>query len=294
MQMNELLWAWVQPREAVLLAHIGWWIVAIWVLFWIFLWKFAKPILRRFHHSMKYFRWTNLPFPRLVHLLKLRFDNQHLSGLPLTLAATVFLAIALLLSGVVEDVIEQDFIVQFDHWIAASMVQAHTESVVSVFYAITMLGIPAIVAPLAITALIALSVFGNRFWALPLFISFIGSISMSTLGKYEFARPRPIEALYVIHSPSFPSSHSTLAMSFFAVCFYLWWRRTTGWNGQVLIAFAGTSFVLLLSISRIIIGVHYVSDVLAGLLLGSLWFIIAISLYEWLHFKKYINLRGDI
>jgi undecaprenyl-diphosphatase len=156
-----------------------------------------------------------------------------------------------------------------------------------------MLGTPMIIVPLSITVLIALSLFGNRFWALPLFISFIGSISMSTLGKYEFARQRPIEALFVIHSPSFPSTHSTLAMSFYAVCFYLWWRRTIGWNGQFWIIFAGMSFVLLLSSSRIIIGVHYVSDVLAGLLLGSLWFIIAVSLYEWLNLKHYINFRRE-
>ncbi|MGZ8548664.1 MAG: phosphatase PAP2 family protein [Sulfuricurvum sp.] len=225
--------------------------------------------------------------------MRTRFDNQHLSGLPLTLASTVFLAIVLLLTGIVEDVVEQDFIVQFDHWIAASMAQAHTASVVSVFYAITMLGSPIIIVPLWIIALIALYVLGNRFWAFPLFISFIGSISMVTLSKYGFARPRPMEALFVLHSPSFPSGHSTLAMSFYAVCFYLWWRRTAGWNGQFWILFAGMSFVALLSGSRIIIGVHYVSDVLAGLLLGSLWFIIAISLYEWLNLKHYINFRSD-
>jgi undecaprenyl-diphosphatase len=43
--------------------------------------------------------------------------------------------------------------------------------------------------------------------------------------------------------------------------------------------------------SRIIIGVHYVSDVVAGLLLGTLWFLIAISLYEWLNTHKYIHLK---
>ncbi|MDD5119581.1 MAG: phosphatase PAP2 family protein [Sulfuricurvum sp.] len=291
--MDDMLWAWVQPRGTFLLAHIGWWIVAGWVLLWLFLWRFSRPMLKRLHHIIRYFKWINVPFPRLIRLLRRRFDNQHLSGLPLTLAATVFFAITLLLSGVVEDVVDQDFIVQFDHWIAASMVQAHTEWVVSVFYAITMLGTPTVLVPLWIITFIAFTVFGNRYWALPLFISSIGSISMSTLGKYGFARPRPTEALFVIYSPSFPSSHSTLAMSFYAVCFYLWWRHTTGWNGKFWIVFAGMSFVLLLSSSRIIIGVHYVSDVLAGFLLGSLWFIIAISLYEWLNFKKYIHFRSE-
>lgn len=291
--MDDLLWAWAQPQGAFLLAHIGWWLVALWVLSWFLLWRFAQTILKRFLQTFRRTRLDNFPFPKLVKFLCTRFDNQHLNGLPLTLAVTVFFALALLLSGVVEDVVEHDFIVRFDHWVAAAMAQVHTQPVVSVFHSITMLGTPNIIVPLWFIALISLSIFGNRYWALPLFISFIGSISLSTLGKYVFARPRPIEALFVEHSPSFPSSHSTLAMSFYAVCFYLLWRRSTGWNRQVWIAFAGISFVLLLSGSRIIIGVHYVSDVMAGLLLGSLWFVIAISLYEWLNFKKYIDFRRD-
>jgi undecaprenyl-diphosphatase len=291
--MVDLLWAWIQPQGAFFLTHIAAWIVAVWMLFWFLLWRFSQPILKHFRQTVSCHRLDNFPFPRLIRLLCTRFDNQHLIGLPLTLAVAVFFALALLLSGVVEDVVERDFIVQFDHWMATSMAQAHTEFVVSVFHTITIFGNTNIIVPLWIITLITLSVWGNRFLALPLFISFIGSMGMSSLGKYVFARPRPIEALFVEHSLSFPSGHSTLAMSFYAVCFYLLWRHSTGWNRQVLVAFSGISFILLLSSSRIIIGVHYFSDVLAGLLLGSLWFVIAISLYEWLSFKKYINFKGD-
>ena len=290
--MDELLWAWVQPHGAFLLAHIGWWLVALWALFWLLLWRFAQTVLKYFLETLKRTRFDDFPFPKFIQFLRTRFDNQHLIGLPLTLAVTVFFALVLLLCGIVEDVVERDFIVHFDHWVATAMAQVHTQPVVSVFHAVTMLGNPYVIVPLLIIVLVSLYLFGNRYWALPLFVSFIGSISMSSLGKYAFARPRPIEALFVEHSLSFPSGHSTLAMSFYAVCFYLLWCRSKSWNRQVLISFIGTSFVLLLSGSRIIIGVHYVSDVLAGLLLGSLWFVIAISLYEWLNFKKYIDLRG--
>ena len=60
---------------------------------------------------------------------------------------------------------------------------------------------------------------------------------------------------------------------------------------KILISYLGSSFVLLLAFSRIIMGVHYLTDVVAGLLLGGLWFIIALSLYEWLDDKKYIQLK---
>ena len=291
--MDDWLWTWIQTQGLFLLENIGWWIVAVWVLLWIFLWRFARTILRLLQHIMTAWQLDALPFPRLARLLSSRFDNQRLTGLPLTLAAITFLAFALLLCGVVEDVVERDFIVRFDYWMATVMAEAHTKSIVSAFHSITMLGNANVVVPLWIIALITLSMFGNRFWALPLFISFIGSISMAALGKYGFARPRPTEALFVSHTASFPSGHSTLAMSFYAVLFYLWWRRTSSWNAQVWIVFAGVSFALLLGSSRIIIGVHYFSDVLAGLLLGGLWFILAISLYEWLNIKQYIQLSKD-
>lgn len=291
--MDDWLWAFIQRQGLFLFEHIGWWIVIIWVLLWILIWRYTRIIISRLQQKMANFQMTHiqfdsLQFPQLVHLLSKRFDNTHLTGLPLTLAFSIFFALTILLLGIVEDVLERDFIVQFDHWVATTMAQAHTQSVVSVFHTITILGSPSVVIPLWVTILIILSIFKNYLLALPLFISLIGSTGMAALAKYGFARPRPIEALYIEHSASFPSAHATLAMSFYAVLFYLWWRRTSNWNIQVFITFLGTSFVLLLASSRIIIGVHYVSDVIAGLLLGGLWFTATISLYEWLYANKRI------
>lgn len=232
-----------------------------------------------------------MPFPWLSRLLSPRLNTQQITGLPLTLALMAVLALMLLLSGLVEDVVEQDTIVQFDYWVATTMAQVRTDALVTFFDTMTQLGNTKIVLPLLLLALTSLVLWGNRFWALPLVLSFVGSMTMAALGKYGFARPRPIEALFVEHSPSFPSAHATLAMAFYAVLFYLWWRRTSHRSLQMMIAIMGMTFVTLLASSRIIIGVHYVSDVIAGLLLGGLWFVIAISLYEWLNAKQYIQLR---
>jgi len=157
MQMDDYIWTWIQKQGLFLLEYIGVWIVAIWLLLWIFLWRFAQGILRRLQQIMTSWQLGRLPFPRLTRLLSTRFDNQHLTGLPLTLAVSIFLALALLLSGIVEDVVERDFIVQFDHWMAVTMAQVHTESVVFVFHAITMLGNTNILVPIWITVIIVLS-----------------------------------------------------------------------------------------------------------------------------------------
>ena len=81
-------------------------------------------------------------------------------------------------------------------------------------------------------------------------------------------RARPYDAhpgvahLFVAasHDPSFPSDHATAAFAL-AVAIFLYHRRA-GW---LMLAMAAT-----VSVSRVLVGVHYPSDVLAGALLGSL------------------------
>jgi undecaprenyl-diphosphatase len=81
-------------------------------------------------------------------------------------------------------------------------------------------------------------------------------------------RARPYEAhpgaahLFVAasHDPSFPSDHATAAFAL-AVAIFLYHRRA-GW---LMLAMAA-----IVSLSRVMVGIHYPSDVLAGALLGSL------------------------
>lgn len=290
--MDDVLWDLIQSYGVFLLKHIGLLLIISWIILWLLIWYFGRLVIDSIQitiqHSLESLRQQLIPLPYLGFLYA-RLNNKRLDGLPLTLAFIVFISLSLLLFGVVEDFVESDFIVQFDHWIAQSMVEARGELVVKVFKAITIFGNFKFVLPFFIISVAIISFIGNRFWIIPLIISFGGSIFIVTSAKFAFARHRPIEALLIEQSPSFPSGHATVAMSFYAILFYLWYRNTTKWNTQVSIIFVGSSFVSVLAISRIILGVHYISDVIAGLLLGGLWFVIAISLYEWLNVKKYIK-----
>lgn len=98
-------------------------------------------------------------------------------------------------------------------------------------------------------------------------LSALLGLAIAHLISGSWDRPRPYEAhadirLFVAPSgdPSFPSDHATAA---FAIAFALFLRsRRVGW---VALTMAG-----LVSISRIAVGVHYPSDVLAGALIGTL------------------------
>lgn len=292
--MNELTLSGIQ-EDVFLIKYIECFFIICWFVMWLVIWYRGNKIINSCRKIYKkYFlfpkEWLN-SFPRVNNFLIQRFDNNKLSGLYLTLSFIVFVSILFLLLGVTEDFIEQDFIVQIDYWIAKNIALTRTELVVDFFHFFTFFGNGKLVFFLFISILIIMIFVYNYFWLFPLIISVGGSMSTAWLSKYCFLRPRPIEALFIEQSPSFPSGHATIAMSFYAVLFYLWWRQASNWNMQVIISFLGSSFVLLLAFSRIIIGVHYLTDVIAGLLLGGLWFIIALSLYEWLNNKKYIQLK---
>lgn len=83
----------------------------------------------------------------------------------------------------------------------------------------------------------------------------------------ERARPLSMPAFFVETSFSFPSGHATIAVVLYGFLWY-WFAREKILTQSLRILFF--SLVLLISFSRIYLGVHYVSDVVGGLVLGSI------------------------
>jgi undecaprenyl-diphosphatase len=120
-------------------------------------------------------------------------------------------------------------------------------------------------------------------------IAVTGSEAFAYLGKLVFHRPRPEMAVYAEHSFSFPSGHATIAVAFYGFVGYLLMRFSQSWSRKVNIFFATILIIIAIGFSRVYLGVHYISDVWSGYLVGAMWLIIAVSFSEWLRHKK----RGD-
>jgi undecaprenyl-diphosphatase len=86
------------------------------------------------------------------------------------------------------------------------------------------------------------------------------------LFKNFVCRPRPDDC--GIHSFSFPSGHSCLAMCFFGIVIYLihCYVRSDFWRNFLIILFG--LWIFLVGISRMWLGTHFPSDVIAGMFLG--------------------------
>jgi len=126
----------------------------------------------------------------------------------------------------------------------------------------------------------------RKIYAIIFFISSIGSAISLYLTKITFMRERPVDiGFYQETSFSFPSGHSTAAVTVYGLIFFLIFMNQPTFKRRTLVAIAGFAFVLLMGFSRIYLGVHFLSDVAAGFLLGSLWLLASISVGEFLQSK---------
>lgn len=89
---------------------------------------------------------------------------------------------------------------------------------------------------------------------------------VKTLIKEFVKRPRPAESLHLIvqHGYSFPSGHAITAMALFGALFILLNDKDTAYSKRIFLMTVTAMMPILIGISRIYLGVHYPSDVLAG------------------------------
>ena len=122
---------------------------------------------------------------------------------------------------------------------------------------------------------------GARKLVLFLVVTSLAGGAIDTVVKVAVARPRPEvdEPIITAFGQSFPSGHSMQAVVCYGALLLVFlplvegrWRRA---------ALAGTiTLIILIGVSRLTLGVHYVSDVLGGYVLGAAWLTASVAAFE--------------
>ena len=137
---------------------------------------------------------------------------------------------------------------------------------------VTWAGSAFLLVPLALIACVMLVRAGLRREALVVAMSLAGAMLISDLVKLLVSRPRPpVEHLQAVSGSSFPSGHATQASAFwFSLVLVL---QAAGAPPRVTRVAGALALLIVLAVaaSRVILGVHYPSDVVAGMLLGTGW-----------------------
>ncbi len=173
---------------------------------------------------------------------------------------------------------------QYDHAVTAAAVQWRSGVATNLFAWITLLGKEEVVAVFLAAATVALLLYRRYGTVVAFYLALLGVVVSMHAMKCYFQRPRPEGGLYLEQSYSFPSGHATIAILFYGFLgFLLLEQMHRGWQRK-----SALLLVMLLiwavGLSRIYLGVHYVSDVCGGYLLGALWLAVGVSVAKWLGF----------
>jgi undecaprenyl-diphosphatase len=134
-------------------------------------------------------------------------------------------------------------------------------------------GGPVVLIPAALVAAVAFLVHGWQRGALLVVLTVAGAALLNWLLKFSFGRTRP-EAFFdypLPGSPSFPSGHALYVASIIGGLAALLTARLKHGALRVSVWSAAVFLILLVGFSRVYLGVHYPSDVLAGYSIAIIW-----------------------
>ena len=224
---------------------------------------------------------TNDFLPRLHRFTAARLSPEGAYGLHLTAGVAMLLLATAIFAHMAGAVVAGAPITQLDVEVANALhVHAHANAGPRGFLmAVTHLhSTPGILA-MALLAGIWLYRRGHRYWILALVASVPGGQVLNVLLKHGFERARPhfVEPLLELSTYSFPSGHTmgaTVLYGFLA-CYAARHARTK--RGRVLPFVLALAMVATVAFSRMYLGAHYLSDVLAATAEGCGWLAICIT-----------------
>jgi membrane-associated phospholipid phosphatase len=212
------------------------------------------------------------PIARYIAWLRRRLTPGEYLGLELTLGVLLFIAAAWLFGGIAEDVVSGDPLTQVDVKIALWMHEHERPALTAFMWAVSYVHS----WPLPVmAALFLLYLAANRLWrwALIGLCADVGGVMLNDAVKLAFHRERPTFSglSAALTTYSFPSGHALGTTILYGLIALYLISRTKDWRLRVFIVTVAAFLVILVASSRVYLGVHYVSDVVAGAAEGVAW-----------------------
>lgn len=199
-------------------------------------------------------------------------DRFRALGVPL-LAALLVLSASLWAFGFIVDELIRERETRADERFAAWLHGSATDPLTDLFRGITWLGN---FTTLLVVTLLAIGIFlrrRERTDAVFVGLAFLGAQVLSSGMKLGFRRERPFfsDPLATERTYSFPSGHALVSLAVYGSIALVLARRLPTRGERVLLLAGAGILVLAIGFSRLYLGVHFLSDVLAGYAAGTAW-----------------------
>jgi undecaprenyl-diphosphatase len=166
-----------------------------------------------------------------------------------------------------------------DRAVYEALYAGHRPALAATAHALTALGDPTVLIAAGLVCALGLWAKGHRHLPLVLVAIVVLGRALSELQKYWIGRVRPdLEPhLVVVKTSSFPSGHAASSMIF---CLTLALALTAGTRWQRPAAAGAILLSLAIGTSRVMLGVHWPSDVIGGWAFGMLWVLLTLRLAQ--------------
>lgn len=205
-------------------------------------------------------------------------SSKQVRALHLIAGLLIFAVMTLTLGEIAEDVSNGEPLtitdVRFSNWLHIHGSPPLTKAM----WIITSLHASVVVCTLAVLIGLYLLRRRQRYWVVAFWLSVFGGLLLNRILKLVFhrARPRFHDAVQILTSYSFPSGHTMIATVFYGSLAAFVIANSKSWLLRILAVVIGMALIMLVAFSRIYLGAHYLSDVLAAMAEGLAW--VALSL----------------
>ncbi len=226
---------------------------------------------------------------KIFYFVRKRLTVYRFSGLPFTflLSGGVLLALGTQFSTFW---FSRDEVQISDGRVANFLFEARDPSLTVLFKYVTFFGSAEFLLSLVVFVTVIFFLRKKIAESLALYSVFFAGSAFLAIMKSSVARPRPsLFAPLTSENPflfdnsfSFPSGHMMLSTVVYGMIAYFVAQSFDRWRRKVLAAFSLGYAIFLIGLSRLYLGVHYLSDVTAGLFFGVFWLGFGIAMFEWL------------
>jgi len=245
------------------------------------LWLFIISVWQNITNS-KYFLQSQKKYPTLFKCVSNRFSFKKPTGLLLTIGTITAIFFLSLFLEILWNVLFKGAFINIDHRVLNLIPNIRSNGQTVFFRFITFMGNWQSVVFTSLLIIIFLLRKKRNFINILFVIILITAEGIAFVLKHLVGRIRPDQMLSLVteKSFSFPSGHAIVSTVIFGFLSYLIIKSFKNSYVKILIFFGGVFFVFLIALSRIYLGVHYPSDVLASITLGCVLLSIFITIIE--------------